>query len=301
MKSFKEFLFEDDVPTVKEEPVHGAHAHPKGTPAVNVRPVHGAHAQPKKDKLEEAAKPKESSYSWQQRHDNEHLGRTSDDVHKKLDMQETDFAEHPHSKDVFKYTKDSYEVNSELVNRSKGHTPDRRHDQHINNLDTALNHKPTEHNVYVYHGTSKWNPRNYLTDKSTKKIVRVPTYMSTSIDRSNATFFSGIDGGAEHHVIRIKVPKGSKGMYIGDNSSHKNEREFLLPRDTHLKFKSVRPTKTLETHEGNIHVWDAEVHHQPEHDSGQLNLPFKKKLHVQHDPNKTPTFPSRWNGGKKPA
>ena len=63
------------------------------------------------------------------------------------------------------------------------------------------------------------------------------------------------------HVLRIHLPKGHHGLYIGKMSKHRGEKEFLLPRHTRLRISSkpqitaIHPT--LKGH--TVHVWDAHV------------------------------------------
>lgn len=59
--------------------------------------------------------------------------------------------------------------------------------------------------------------------------------ISTSISATEASRFE--DSGV---VLAVKVPKGSKALYVDDISTHTGEREVLLPMDTEFKILSVQ-------------------------------------------------------------
>ena len=68
-------------------------------------------------------------------------------------------------------------------------------------------------------------------------------FTSTSVSKQEAANF-GL--GSSTAVMRINVPKGTKGAYIDKVSKISREKEFLLGRDTKFKIKNIRMDDRLE-------------------------------------------------------
>ena len=62
--------------------------------------------------------------------------------------------------------------------------------------------------------------------------------MSTSLLEEVSEDFLNEDEG-EVVLIEINAKKGTKGLYIGSNTSYRDEHEFLLPRDSEFKVVEV--------------------------------------------------------------
>ena len=67
-------------------------------------------------------------------------------------------------------------------------------------------------------------------------IFQDNAFSSTSLDQNKASGFSGIVSPVE---FEIQVPKGSRGLHLGDLSSRPYEKEFLLPRNTKFNIVDV--------------------------------------------------------------
>jgi hypothetical protein len=76
----------------------------------------------------------------------------------------------------------------------------------------------------------------YHADWKVGSSYTIPTFVSTSIDKDNEILGDGFR-------IEMRIKKGTTGMYIGDLSRHKTEREFLLGRG--LNYKVVEKTKNI--------------------------------------------------------
>jgi len=104
---------------------------------------------------------------------------------------------------------------------------------------TSIFNKPgtkTKEPVAVYRGVSSRIYRN---------IFKHGTYtdngfMSTSMDLKIAKKFSGISSEGYQNVIKVVLPKGSRGIAM------KGESEFLLPPGTQLKLVMVEEFEDLE-------------------------------------------------------
>ncbi|RBQ22394.1 hypothetical protein ALNOE001_21410 [Candidatus Methanobinarius endosymbioticus] len=68
-----------------------------------------------------------------------------------------------------------------------------------------------------------------LNSKQVKKISDMG-FASTSFDKGISKYFAGETG----TIIHIDVPKGTKGVYIRQNSKYPQQVEFSLKRNTKL-------------------------------------------------------------------
>jgi hypothetical protein len=281
-------------------------------------PVHGKHAQknskPKpKDELKEATE-KKSYYgnkldSGEQDPDhpmnknyNEHLGKSIDDVHEKLDTPHEVWQAHPteHKTAIHLYTSGSHDINSHLLTKhldphahgeldlnekdkafldehkeapSDGWMKRNRwlrlkrtvkKKEHLSHLDDFLHSKPIDHELHVFHGTKHWHPGQEAA-KHPEGHIMLPAYTSTSIDKVSARGFAQMPNDGTHaHMLHIHLKPGDKGHYLGSNSEYADEKEFLLPRKTVLK----------------IHKKPDVYHHQPKHDPDDLEYYEKQGLPV---------------------
>lgn len=100
----------------------------------------------------------------------------------------------------------------------------------VKGIDNALDKLPrTPKNMKVFRGVSN-NVANNMTVGDT---VVDKGFMSTSLNKRFGSAWSGAV------AIEIRVPKGSKGAYLGTISNQgNNESEFLLPRGSKLKVLS---------------------------------------------------------------
>ena len=214
---------------------------------------------------------------------NDHIAKGgSDEVHDILDKH-YDLSKNPHSEHFDNYSDSSYAINASLFHHhNEGGAPNELPDEDINDishdditgLDKALNHKKTPKPMTVFSGVG-FNP-GMMAAQHPKKQLYMPSYTSTSIDPNVAADFarplpkgnSGEDmkkydpsdkNGADHHVLRINLPKGHPGSYIAGSSYHPDEKEFLLPRQQTMK---INPKPEVQEFEHNgithrMHIWDA--------------------------------------------
>lgn len=119
-------------------------------------------------------------------------------------------------------------------------------------LDHALNHRATPDDMVVYSGISS----NHAAKVVANDVVHHPSFLSTSLDLNTAATFSHSQG--SNHILKIHVPQGHRGAYIGEmNSNNAHEREFLLPRGLKLRFHRDKE-QILKRGEGNA---DIHIHH----------------------------------------
>lgn len=290
MKRFRDFKI--DPILITAQPVHGAHAVPKSKKApivIDAIPVHGKHSRAKIRESRESSKAI-SSDDWIDSHENNHLGEDHYKVRDKIQLSDEDWDKHPHNEAVKRYTDNSRHINERLIANAKGethwtqvphfphfksHPSDVKHPSDAGykvaskmasnklnmrtkadpfRLDKAIAHKPLEHDLHVYHGTSTWNP-GALASKHPDRLVKSPAFISSSIDKDRAYRFTTRDENS--HVLHIHLKKGQKALPILQHSNHPREHEVLLPRDTVLK---IHP-KPIKLSCGT-HVWHAEVHDQ---------------------------------------
>lgn len=182
------------------------------------------------------------------------------------------------------YTTSSYMTNMDLYYHhndggSPHELPEDSDHEHIQGLDESLNHEKTPKPMTVFSGVG-FNP-GQLAAKHPKKQLYMPAFTSATIDPAVATKFAqpltkGAAGesmadrynvakddnneGADHHMLRINLPKGHPGSYIADSSEHPEEKEFLLPRQQTMKIKSKPEINEFQDSAGvthRMHIWDA--------------------------------------------
>jgi hypothetical protein len=196
---------------------------------------------------------------WVNKHDNLHLGKDEDVVGKKLIKADVT---HGHDRvPLHMYTRDSTNLNSALY---RAHRDSQPHPEKVglhttSALDTAVNRNSLSHDLHLYSGV-KFNP-GHEAAKHPEGHVHLPAFTSTTLDKSEARWFSRADDAGHEHILHIHAHAGTKGKYVDHISENDGEKEFILPRNTTLK---VHPTPTKYTNNsGNTtHVWHATVHNQ---------------------------------------
>lgn len=135
----------------------------------------------------------------------------------------------------------------------------------IVDLDNALHKHRTPHDMHVYSGI-EFNPKRlgHQGDQSGIYKVHLPAYTSASLHPKIAEYFGkrhdSNDGAI--NIVKIHVPKGSRGAYIDHISLNQGEREFVLPRGSKLH---IHPEPTVTMTKGSfpdkLHVWHAKLVH----------------------------------------
>jgi len=140
--------------------------------------------------------------------------------------------------------------------------------QHVNNMDTAMDKTSVPRDMHVWSGIN-YDPREHMNSEG---IVHHPGYMSTSTRNGTAFSFSKSknEKSLDKHVMKIKVPKGHKGIYIPGSQGHMYERELILPRGMNLKHIK---TKTIESDNKGARPW--ELSDMDHHDK-------KYTFHIHH-------------------
>jgi hypothetical protein len=133
---------------------------------------------------------------------------------------------------------DHNKINSTLYGKRKMTGPVR---EAITNIDNAMDSFMLDKDITVFSGT---NAKHYKKWKA-GSIYNLDAYLSTSITQKEARWFYDYEKEHNHEplMIRILVSKGTRGIYIGDNTAFdRKEDEFLLGRG--LKYKVLAKTKT---------------------------------------------------------
>lgn len=142
-----------------------------------------------------------------------------------------------------KYTASSYLLNKSLIDyhnaQEKGiHYEHEPHNiERIENLDRALDSKVAPQPLTVYHGTG-FDPEKFAS-RHPDRIIRIPSFTSTSLDKRTAKKFSmGVGDPLTEHILSIDVPQGFPSSYIAHISRHPLEWEYLLPRGTNFQISN---------------------------------------------------------------
>ena len=107
-------------------------------------------------------------------------------------------------------------------------------DNMSNVLDESFKKFKLKDDIIAYRGMSKTELKSLLEGNIFKEFKHL------SIDKEVAKRFSkmSVDGGV---VVKFHLPKGTNGAYIGDYSQFKNEKEFVLNRNS--KYEIVTKNK----------------------------------------------------------
>ena len=106
-------------------------------------------------------------------------------------------------------------------------------------LDSALSKMKTDHEFLSYVGLGT---EYDITSFAPGSTFRFKGYRSTTINPNIAlNYNSRVNKSVSRQqtvMLQIKVPKGSKGMFVEDFSANPGESEFLLPRGSKVKVVS---------------------------------------------------------------
>ena len=163
---------------------------------------------------------------------------------------------------LYNYTADSSELNNHLWKSHKGEEiPDDVNSKFrvrdIDRLSKIMDKHKTPEAMTVW-SKSRHDPREL---KNKDSVVHHPAFLSTSIRKSYVESARGFgnrnttkkDGITHHHVFKINVPKGHKGVYIPDEHSVDNQaKEFVLPKGLNMKHHDTF-TKEDNTSKNHYH------------------------------------------------
>lgn len=182
-----------------------------------------------------------------------------------------------HAKALHQYTVKSSGLNEFLHRKHLGGRAssfdDMNHNTHIKKIDKALREaKPAPEDYYTYSGI-RFNPEDLSSDQNRGKgrkgaelkseeedhiKVRFPAYTSTTISPHRAMSFSRQDSDGFHHIIKFKIPKGSKhGTHVAGISNFQTEMETLLKRGKNARIHKVPEIK--DSPGGKVKIWHAEL------------------------------------------
>ena len=142
-----------------------------------------------------------------------------------------------------------------LENFSNGISEDSRIKKiqsHTKNLDSLLNKHKTNHDLHVWRGVTI--PAAKEMELGKHQVFHDKGYVSTSLDPSRShRFITGfVPKVVENHVMHIKIPTGSKGLYVPkENPITKDEHEFLLPRNSKFRYDG---SEVYKHKAGNIRI-----------------------------------------------
>lgn len=114
-------------------------------------------------------------------------------------------------------------------------------DDIIKNLDSVMEKSVIEENIIVYRGTN----RKYFENLKVGEVFEIKSYFNTSLDSYWGKIFNTKieENKNDPLLIEIKVPKGSKGFYVGHNSGLTYMKELILDRNTKYKVLSFDDEK----------------------------------------------------------
>lgn len=170
----------------------------------------------------------------------------------------------------------------------------KRTDDQIKRISSALSKHNTVHDMYVYRGFDLGGVSDTrgallnLTGPSPKgvthRVLHSRGFMSTTTDliKAKGTFSNPVynkrNSRNYSNILKIHVPAGSHGMFMKDYSVHDTEREFLLHHGSKV---AVHPKPTVDQSKGLV-VWHGNLIHdgiQPtRHAFGKKDVGYQEKL-----------------------
>lgn len=147
------------------------------------------------------------------------------------------------------YVSESAEINLSLIDHHLHNHPIDPHVQKlINKLDKSTDQR-TPKDMHVYSGIG------FVPQHAGERVIKqhLPAFTSTSLDYGTARAYSGsMNTDKPHNILKIHVPKGSRGVYLHLPQHQPSNNEFLLPRNAKLH---IDPTPSIDTHVINHKDW----------------------------------------------
>lgn len=169
------------------------------------------------DAMRESGKFKDKSNSYKILNEDEieKFQKSSDECYNKLTSDEREA--------MYDYSMGGYQdVNDYLNNKFEGYENTK---EIIEKIDCSMNKYKLEEDVVTYRGTNANHYSNYKEgDTFSEKM-----YYSTSLNKNIASTFA--DDKNNSIIAEVRVPKGTKCIYVGDNTNYEFEAELLLSRD----------------------------------------------------------------------
>lgn len=134
----------------------------------------------------------------------------------------------------------------------------------IDHLDEALSKNKLDKQLTTYSGLG-FNPGKLVKEDG---MLHLPAYTSSSTNRAVALLYAKPnEEDGIHHVLQIKHPKGSTGLYVGDNEDFSpfRHKEHIAPRGITLKV-NPDPEVHMDNMGNTVHVWHATRHLKYEKD-----------------------------------
>jgi hypothetical protein len=156
----------------------------------------------------------------------EGLQRQSDEVYESLT--------HDEREGLNEYTKKKFEQINVYLNTGNAADPEIL--DYVKNLDSAMAKFELKDRITVFKGTNA----AWYEGWEAGRIEPINLYLSTSVSRNIARkYFDKIRrDGDDPIILEINVPKGTRGIYIGNNTkARENELEFLTGH--RLKYRVV--------------------------------------------------------------
>ena len=152
----------------------------------------------------------------------------------------------------------------------KKSTKNESHEDRIADISKDISKHEAPHTFNVYTGL-KGNPFTksdrfgvHITGRNKDGSFQghLPAFTSTTIQPDVAADFASGTYASHKHMLKIRIPKGSKhGAYVGHISEHPHEREFLLDKGKNLKIH-YKPEYYRKKEEGDVNhyfIWHAKI------------------------------------------
>lgn len=115
------------------------------------------------------------------------------------------------------------------------------HEKTVNDLDSALKKFKTEKDYKFYRGVGEEEL------KFLERSSLIKDYTSLTTSESTGDVFVKLNKTGEKVIFNVK--KGVNGAFIGSNSKHKKEKEFLVGRNARITSKRVDGVLEVTIHE----------------------------------------------------
>ena len=183
------------------------------------------------DSLDPYAEAITPDLGWRNYNDNEHLGKTSAEISKRL-YNTTPALTSQESHAVKSHTnQSSYEMSTKLINKEKITSSIRNKAIKLHDIVS----KPLGHKISLYSGVSS-DPRGWEKHSDGSTQLRAATSMTH--DKFVSHYFATMnatDTSNPTHIIHLHANPTDRGLYVAHHAESPDEYETILPPNTYIK------------------------------------------------------------------
>lgn len=145
-----------------------------------------------------------------------------------------------HISAIKKYQGSSYRDINDQLRHPEYFSGGSKNDSIIEDLRSAIAAVPLKENMIVYRGIGSGYGMPDFDNIMGGEIIKDPAFLSTSTSRAAATQFFKTEGAGRGYVLKIRVPKGHRAVFVDTAIDENWESELLLKEGTKMIVTSKR-------------------------------------------------------------